>query len=190
MFGQLLCRCTISVNIPFLPFWKNASDCNDLWSSIGQSSCLVECDLLNRGQTLQCISLSYKKTMLCGISNCRHDRGRCRQDQRAWTKNNKDRYRTNDLSGDQPGQSRCCQGDHYDPCCPAVCKTNDFGFSRICGLYETDHSLDRAVLSNLGCFHLKSSKLVHRSRRNLLSHSLVDRKRFSCHDCLVYRSLS
>ena len=156
---------------------------------MSQCSGLVKSDPGYLGQTFQGISFPYQKTMFGGVSDCCHNSSRGCKHKCTRTEHNKDRNCTDDLSGKDPGKCCSSQCNDHNPGSPTICHSYDLGFSRICRLYQTDHTLDGTVLSNLSSFHLKSSELIHGSGCDLIPCSLIYRKRFSCHNCLVYRSL-
>ena len=128
--------------------------------------------------------------MLRRITNTSHDRRRRSQYQRARTEHNKDRHRTDDLTGHCPRKHSCRQRDHYDPCRPAVCKPYDLCLARIRRLNQTYHTLQGTVLPHAGRFHLKRTKLIDRTGENIISDRLIHRKRFSRHDRLIDRRCS
>ena len=128
--------------------------------------------------------------MLCGITDGRHDRSRRGKNQGAWAEYNQDGYCANNFPAEKPSEGSSTQSNNDDPGCPSVRKSNNFSFPRIGRLHQTDHTLDGAILTDLGCFHFKGSKLVDRTGRNLVTHRFVYRQGLSSHDRLVDRSLT
>ena len=128
--------------------------------------------------------------MLCSVSNSGHDGSRRGENKSAWTENDQDGDRADNLSCQNPGDSRCTEGNHNDPCGPAIRYADNFCFSGIGRLDETDHPLNGTVLSHLCGIHIKGSELVNRTAGYFIACAFVHRERFSGHDSLVDGSLT
>ena len=154
---------------------QSAFHCRHPWRPLGQGSGFIKGHPGDIRQPLQGIPLPDQKSVMGCVSDGSHN-GRWRgQHQRTGAKHHQDGHCPNDLSRHQPCQSRRTQGDHHDPGGPPVRNSDNPGLSGICRLYQPDHPLDRAVLSHLHCFHVKGTKLVHRSAGHRIPRSFVHR---------------
>lgn len=79
---------------------------------------------------------------------------------------------------------------HNDPGSPAVSYADDFCLACIGRPYQSDHALDGRILTDLSSLHLKSAKLIDRTRGYFISNPLINGERFTGHNCLVNGGLA
>ncbi len=185
MLGELLRRRCEAVNLIPVKRIRNAFHCGNLRYTAGHRAGFVKGDDLHPCKSLQCISLTNQKAVLCGVSDRRHDRRRCRKNQCAGTEHNQNRHRADQLSGYPPGQYRSRKRNHHDPGCPPVRKTDNPGLAGIRRLHQTYHPLDGAVFPHSRGLHLKCAELVDRTAGYLIARRLVHRKGFTGHHRLI-----
>ena len=150
-----------------------AYNIHDFWLPVCKRACFVKGDYFYICEPLQRIPLAHQKAVFCGVSDGGHDCGRGSQHQSTGAKYHQNGYGTYDLPCDKPSDGCGTQGDHNDPGCPTIGKPYNFGFSCICTLHQTDHTLNRTVLTHLCGFHLKSAELIHCAAGHFVPHCLV-----------------
>ena len=190
MLGILLRRDSQLVELLPGHIFRNAYHLRDLRCPVSQGSRLVKSQCPHGSKPFQSIPLPYQKTVLRRVSDGRHHGRRCRQNQPAGTEYHENRYRPDDLSGNQPGQCRSHQSDNHNPGGPAVRQPNNLCLSRVRRLYQADHALDRTVLSHLFRPHLKGAELIDGAAGHRVSHSLIHRQGLPSHNRLVDRCLT
>ena len=169
---------------------RNGLDRNDLRRAIGQGTRLVKGDFCNGCKPLQRISFPYQKTMLRRIADGRHNGRRRRQHQGAGAEYNQNGDRPNDLARNEPGQSCRSQRNDHNPGGPSVRQAHDLRLVRVSRLYQPNHSLNGAVLTDLGGLHLEYAKLIDRAGGNGITDGFIHRQGFSGHDRLIDGGLS
>ena len=128
--------------------------------------------------------------MFRSISDSCHNCSRGSKYQCARAKHNKDSNCTNNFIRKCPSQTCSSKRNHNNPSCPSIRKTNNFCLIRIGRLYQLNHSLNGTVLTDFYSFHFKCTKLIDRTRKYLITNYFIYRERFSCHNRLIYRSLT
>ena len=169
---------------------RNGLHSGNLGRTVGKGARFIKGNLSHCGKPFQSVAFPDEKTVFRGVADCRHDRGRRCQHQGAGAEHNKNGDRPDDFTGERPGKPCRRKSDNDDPCGPSVCKPDDLGLSRVGRLHQPDHTLDGAVFADLGSPHFKSAELVHRTGGYLVARRFIHRKRFPCHDRLIYRGLS
>ena len=163
MLRHLLCRCADPIKPVSFIFVQKTHHPDYLGRSICQCSCFIKCDSANLGKPFQRIAFPYEKTVLCCIADRCHNGSRCCKHQRTGTEYNQNRNRPDNFTGNQPGKRCRRKCNDYHPGCPTVCNSDNLRFSGIGRLHQTDHSLNRTVLTDPCRLHLKYTKLIHGS---------------------------